>query len=112
MSGAPDRYPRALVAVDIAAFTVRDARLHVLLVRRGLPPHLWALPGGFVRCGDGAGDAGEDLIAAARRELVEETGAELQRERVAAWISLYRALGGGWDDTAPPPGPVNRKPAS
>jgi outer membrane protein TolC len=21
---------------------------------------------------------------------------ELQRERVAAWINLYRALGGGW----------------
>lgn len=24
---------------------------------------------------------------------------ELQRERVAAWISLYRALGGGWQPT-------------
>jgi NodT family efflux transporter outer membrane factor (OMF) lipoprotein len=26
---------------------------------------------------------------------------ELQRERVAAWISLYRALGGGWNEAAP-----------
>lgn len=29
--------------------------------------------------------------AAAQRELID-----LQRERVAAWISLYRAMGGGW----------------
>ena len=50
----------------------------------------------------------------ARRSAVQAQSAliELQRERVAAWISLYRALGGGWGDTAPPPGPVNRKPAS
>lgn len=34
----------------------------------------------------------------ARRSAVQAQGAliELQRERVAAWISLYRALGGGW----------------
>ena len=25
----------------------------------------------------------------------------VQRERVAAWISLYRAVGGGWDVNAP-----------
>jgi multidrug efflux system outer membrane protein len=27
----------------------------------------------------------------------------VQRERVAAWITLYRALGGGWSATAPAP---------
>ncbi len=34
----------------------------------------------------------------ARRSAVQAQSAliELQRERVAAWISLYRALGGGW----------------
>ncbi|KNZ32220.1 MAG: RND transporter [Methylibium sp. NZG] len=34
----------------------------------------------------------------ARRTAVQAQSAliELQRERVAAWISLYRALGGGW----------------
>ena len=34
----------------------------------------------------------------ARRSAVAAQAAliELQRERVAAWISLYRALGGGW----------------
>ena len=34
----------------------------------------------------------------ARRTAVAAQSAliDLQRERVAAWISLYRALGGGW----------------
>lgn len=40
----------------------------------------------------------------ARRSALQAQSAliELQRERVAAWIVLYRALGGGWqaDDTA------------
>ena len=27
----------------------------------------------------------------------------VQRERVAAWITLYRALGGGWSATDPTP---------
>ena len=37
----------------------------------------------------------------ARRTAVQAQAAliELQRERVAAWISLYRALGGGWTAT-------------
>lgn len=49
----------------------------------------------------------------ARRSAVQAQSAliELQRERVAAWISLYRALGGGWSDSALPPGPGNSKPA-
>ncbi|MCE2657189.1 MAG: efflux transporter outer membrane subunit [Rubrivivax sp.] len=38
----------------------------------------------------------------ARRTAVAARSAfiELQRERVAAWIALYRALGGGWQATA------------
>lgn len=37
-------------------------------------------------------------LEAARRNAVQAQSAliELQRERVAAWIALYRALGGGW----------------
>jgi 8-oxo-dGTP diphosphatase len=74
-SSSSPEYPRALVAVDVAAFTVLENDLKLLLIHRGLPPQepSLALPGGFVRCGDGATDQGEDLEAAARRELVEET---------------------------------------
>lgn len=72
----PKAFPRPSVAVDIAAFSVLDAELRVLLVRRGEHPfkHAWALPGGFLRVGDGKKDQGEDLDAAAARELHEETG--------------------------------------
>jgi len=39
-----------------------------------------------------------DLEEARRSALVaNSTLVELQQQRVAAWISLYRALGGGWD---------------
>lgn len=66
-------YPRPLVAVDVAAFTVLDSDLKLLVVERGEAPHARALPGGFVRCGDAHKDQGEDLEDAARRELAEET---------------------------------------
>jgi 8-oxo-dGTP diphosphatase len=92
-----DRWPRPLVAVDVAAFTVLEADLKLLLVRRALPPHLPALPGGFVRCGDVVVDQGEDLQAAARRELVEETrlfdgvgGARVRLIQVGAFGAPYR----------------------
>src|SRR5687767_883441 len=68
-------HPKPLVAVDVAAFTVLDADLKLLLIRRGLPPEgSLALPGGFVRCvGEAPHEQGEDLEDAARRELFEET---------------------------------------
>jgi len=70
------RYPRPCVTVDVVAFSLRDADLQVLLIqRRGYPYRdAWALPGGFVEVGDTFDDQGEDLDAAAARELAEETG--------------------------------------
>ncbi len=71
----PGDFPRPAVTVDIVIFTLVDTDFKVLLVRRNEHPFKggWALPGGFVRVGDGP-DQGEDLDAAAARELAEETG--------------------------------------
>lgn len=65
-------YPRPAVTVDMVVFTIQEKRLKVLLIQRGAEPFLgkWALPGGFV-------DPNEPLEAAARRELLEETSAEV-----------------------------------
>lgn len=70
------RFARPAVTVDLVIFTVRDTDLKLLLVRRKQPPFAdwWALPGGFVRVGDGFDDQGESLLDAAHRELSEETG--------------------------------------
>ena len=45
----------------------------------------------------------------ARRSAVQAQSAliELQRERVSAWIALYRALGGGWSTDSPAPATPN-----
>ncbi|MEX5632589.1 NUDIX hydrolase [Parafrankia sp. FMc2] len=74
----PRAFDPVAVTVDVVALTVRERKLHVLLVRRGEEPFAgrWALPGGFVRPRpDGTGHPlEEDLPEAAARELVEETG--------------------------------------
>lgn len=64
-------YPRPALTVDLAVVT-REARPRVLLIQRKKDPFAgtWALPGGFV-------DANEKLADAARRELLEETGLEV-----------------------------------
>lgn len=57
------------VTVDVVLFTIQEAALHVLLVRRGIEPFrgMFAIPGGFIL-------ENESLEAAALRELQEETG--------------------------------------
>ena len=57
----PRAYQPVAVTVDIVALTIRDGRLHVLLVERGEQPYAgaWALPGGFVRPRDDGPVRGE-----------------------------------------------------
>jgi 8-oxo-dGTP diphosphatase len=66
--------PHLLLTVDLVILTLRQGRLHVLLVDRGVDPYRGAaaLPGGFLR------DADEDITVAARRELAEEAGVDQQ----------------------------------
>jgi 8-oxo-dGTP diphosphatase len=65
----PGEFPAFAVTVDLAIFTIRAGLLTVLLVERRDHPYrgYWALPGGFVRAAESAGEA-------AIRELAEETG--------------------------------------
>ncbi|MGH3317946.1 MAG: NUDIX hydrolase [Nocardioidaceae bacterium] len=74
---ASDVRPSAAVTVDLVVLAVQDDELQVLLVRRGKAPYAGrrALPGGFV-------EADEDLLHAARRELLEETGVRPGRAHI------------------------------
>jgi 8-oxo-dGTP diphosphatase len=60
---------KLLVTVDVVLFTIRERKLHLLLIRRLAKPYenRYALPGGFVK-------EDESLDSAAVRELREETG--------------------------------------
>ena len=61
-------HPRPSVTTDTLVFSIRDRRLHVLLIERDKDPFVgrWAIPGGFLRLN-------EDLADCAARELAEET---------------------------------------
>ncbi len=68
-------YPRPAVTVDaVLATTGSRGELRILLIQRKFEPFqdAWALPGGFV-------EEHEDLAVAAKREMLEETGIELDK---------------------------------
>lgn len=80
-------YPPVALAVDLVVFAVVNKELHVALVERGAQPFLGsgALPGGFV-------GPDEDALAAAHRELAEETGLDLTQHRVVVeQLATYSA---------------------
>jgi len=66
----------ARVDTRIAGVILVDRRGRLLLQLRDgdtrIDPHRWCLPGGHV-------DPGEDPVAAAHRELLEETGLKVEK---------------------------------
>jgi 8-oxo-dGTP diphosphatase len=66
-----NKYERPSVTVDVVMMSLRQRDLQVLLVKRRSWPYegMWAIPGGFV-------NIDESLVAAAKRELQEETGVQ------------------------------------
>ena len=76
----PHTFPPFAVTVDIALMTLVDNELRMLLIQRGVEPDkgFWALPGGFVQ-------ENEDLLVAAERELIEETGVSAELEQLKTY---------------------------
>ncbi|MEO7337251.1 MAG: TolC family protein, partial [Caldimonas sp.] len=111
--GAVREVETALVRLDSTARRSQDATL----AAEGFEVSLRAADARF------RGGLGSlfDLEEARRSALLANSAlVELQRDRVAAWIDLYRALGGGWSasdlqfgaDAPPAPTLANARPAS
>jgi ADP-ribose pyrophosphatase YjhB (NUDIX family) len=92
-------FPKPLVSVDVAIFSVKRDRLRVLLVKRPETtdepfPGSWALPGGFI---DTTRDL--NLQSCAKRKLHEKTGVDAAYlEQLGSWGSAGRDPR-GWSST-------------
>ena len=85
------RYPeRPIVGVGVVVLRGVPKNSEVLLIRRGKPPREggWSLPGG-------AQELGETVFAAARREVREETGVEIEVVDTVAVVDSISRDGGG-----------------
>jgi outer membrane protein, multidrug efflux system len=91
--GAVREVESALVTLDSSARRVADTQIAV----EGFEASLKAADARF-RGGLGSLFDLEDARRSAL--LAQSTLVELQRDQVAAWITLYRALGGGWTPAA------------
>lgn len=73
--------PHIFVTVDVVLTRKFEGKIQILLIQRKNEPFkdYWALPGGFV-------DKDEDIEAAAKRELYEETDIQLyQVKQIGAY---------------------------
>src|SRR5690606_7343655 len=89
LRGAVREVESALVALNSTAARNEDARIAAEGFERSYRATESRYKGGVASLFE---------LEDARRSAVAAQGAliDLQRERVAAWIALYRALGGGW----------------
>jgi 8-oxo-dGTP diphosphatase len=72
-----------MVRVPCVGAVVRDESGRILVVRRARPPSqgLWSIPGGRV-------EPGETLAEAARREVREETGLDVDIQEVLGHVDI------------------------
>ena len=80
-------YPERPIA-GVGALVFRGEE--VLLIKRGKPPRegQWSIPGG-------AQNLGESVVEAARREVREETGVEIEVKEVIAVVDMVNRDDGG-----------------
>jgi 8-oxo-dGTP diphosphatase len=90
-TGDSGAYPRPMLTVDVVVLAATETSRSVLLIQRGNPPFRgsWALPGGFV-------EQGEQVLEAAPRELVEETGLRVGELRLLGVYDMPGRDPRGW----------------
>ena len=89
-------YDVPLMSVDMAIFTIRNNKLHALLVKRSQHPSMgqWALPGGFIDL-----QTDRQLGDTARRKLKEKTGIDTPYLEQVATFGDDQRDARGWSVT-------------